>query len=57
MEISGIRRPVLVSAGGNGEQPLLGYTTLETLGFKVNTVAHKLEPTPTTEYVGRPGWE
>ena len=57
VEISGVRRPVLVSAGGNGEQPLVGYTTLETLGFKVNTVAHKLEPTPAIEYVDRSGWE
>ena len=24
--------------------------TLETLGFKVNTVTHKLEPTPAIEY-------
>ncbi len=52
VEIAGIRRPVLVSAGGDGEQPLVGYTTLETLGFKVNTVTHELEPTPAIEYEG-----
>ena len=52
VEIDGVRRPVLVSVGGDGEQPLVGYTTLETLGFKVNTVAHRLEPTPAIEYVG-----
>ena len=43
VEIAGVRRPVLVSAGADGERPLVGYTTLETLGFKVNTVAHRLE--------------
>ena len=52
VEIAGVRRPVLVSAGGDGEQPLVGYTTLETLGFKVNTVTHELEPTPSIEYGG-----
>ena len=52
VEIAGVRRPVLVSAGGDGEQPLVGYTTLETLGFKVNTVTHELEPTPAIEYGG-----
>ena len=52
VEIAGIRRPVLVSAGGDGEQPLVGYTTLETLGFKVNTVSRELEPTPAIEYGG-----
>ena len=50
VEIDGVRRPVLVSAGGDREQPLVGYTTLETLGFKVNTVAHRLEPIPAIEY-------
>ena len=52
VEIAGVRRPVLVSAGGEAEQPLVGYTTLETLGFKVNTVTHELEPTPAIEYGG-----
>ena len=47
VEIDGVRRPVLVSAGGDREQPLVGYTTL---GFKVNTVAHRLEPIPAIEY-------
>ena len=53
VEIAGVRRLVLVAAGGDGEQPLVGYTTLETLGFKVNTVTHELEPTPAIEYVER----
>ena len=54
VEIGGVRRPVLVSAGSDGERPLVGYTTLETLGFKVNTVAHRLEATPPIEYGGVP---
>jgi predicted aspartyl protease len=54
VEIAGVRRPVLVSAGADGERPLVGYTTLETLGFKVNTVAHRLEATPPIEYGGVP---
>ena len=55
VEIAGVRRPVLVSAGGDAEQPLVGYTTLEILGFKVNTVTHKLEPAPAIEYGGADG--
>ena len=58
VEIDGVRRLVLVASGGDEEQPLIGYTTLETLGFKVNTVTHELEPTPAIEYVERrsPAW-
>ena len=52
VEIAGVRRLVLVASGGDGE-PLVGYITLETLGFKVNTVTHELEPTPAIEYVER----
>ncbi len=50
VEIEGVRRPVLVSVGENGERSLVGYTTLESLGFKVNPVTHALEPTPAIEY-------
>ena len=53
VEIAGVRRLVLVASGGDGEQPLVGYTTLETLGFEVNTVTHELEPTPAIEYAER----
>ena len=53
VEIDGVRRLVLVASGGDEEQPLIGYTTLETLGFEVNTVTYKLEPTPAIEYVER----
>ena len=50
VEIDGVRRLVLVASGGDEEQPLIGHTTLETLGLWVNTVTHKLEPTPAIEY-------
>ena len=50
VEVQGVRRPVLVAFGADGEQPLIGYTTLEALGFKVNTVTYSLEPTPAIEY-------
>ena len=33
VEIKGIRRPVLVAIGGEGERALPGYTTLEVLGL------------------------
>ena len=50
IEIERVRRPVLVSIAGEDEQPLVGYTTMEALGFKVNLVTHSLEPTPAIEY-------
>ena len=49
VEIDGVRRPVLVSVGGDKDRPLLGYTTLEALGFKVNPVTHALGPTRAIE--------
>ena len=50
IEIERVRRPVLVSIAGEEAQPLAGYTTMETLGFKVNPVTHSLEPAPPIEY-------
>ncbi len=50
VELEGVRRPVLIAISETGEQPLVGYTTLETLGFKVNTVTHALESTPAIQY-------
>jgi len=49
VELEGVRRPVLVALAENGERPLIGYTTLETLGFKVNPVTHLLEKTTAIE--------
>ncbi len=50
VEIEGVRLPVLVALAENGEQPLIGYTTLEALGFKVDVVKHTLERTTPIEY-------
>lgn len=50
LEIEGIKRPVLVSLSEDGEKSLLGYTTLEVLGFKVNPLTRKLEKTFAIEY-------
>jgi len=53
VELEGVRRPVLVTIGEEGERALIGYTTLESLNFKVNPVTGKLERTPAIEYSGR----
>jgi predicted aspartyl protease len=57
VEIEGVRRPVLVAIGGEDEQALLGYTTLEILGFKANPVTGKLERTVAIEYYALPNPE
>ncbi len=49
LEIAGIRRPVLVAVGEE-ERPLIGYTTLEHLGFRVNPLTRKLEKALAIEY-------
>ena len=49
VEIEGVRRPVLVAIGGDEEAPIIGYTTLETLGFKVNPITRRLERAPAIE--------
>ena len=50
LQIDDVRRPVLVTIAEDGEKPLLGYTALEALGFKVNPVTHRLEKTTAIEY-------
>lgn len=50
VEIAGVRRPILIAIGGEEERPLIGYTTLEILGFKVNAITGKLEKTNAIEY-------
>jgi predicted aspartyl protease len=50
VEIDGLRRPVLGSLAANGKQPLVGYTTLEALEFKVDTIRHVLKRTRPIEY-------
>lgn len=50
VEVEEVRMPVLVAVFDGTETPLLGYTTLEILGFKVNPVTHSLEKTPAIEF-------
>lgn len=50
VEIENVRRPVLIAVGKDEERPIVGYTTLELLGFKVNPVTGKLEKTLAIEY-------
>ena len=49
VEVAGVRRPMLVATSQGAETPLLGYTALEILGFKVNPVTRSLEKTPAIE--------
>jgi aspartyl protease family protein len=49
LEIQGVRRPVLVAIGEE-ERPLMGYTAMEVLGFKVNPITRKLEKAMPIEY-------
>ncbi len=50
VEVEEVRMPVLVAISDGTETPLLGLTTLEILGFKVNPVTRPLEKTPAIEY-------
>jgi predicted aspartyl protease len=54
IEIEEVRRPVLVALGEE-EKPLIGYTTLELLGFKVNPLTRKLEKAIPIEYREKTG--
>ena len=51
--IEDITRPVLLAIGGEDEKPLLGYTTLELLGFRVNPIAGRPEKAVPIEYEER----
>ena len=51
VEVEGVRRPALVAIGGDEEAPIIGYTTLENLGFKANQITGRLERTPAVELV------
>lgn len=48
--LDGVRRPILVTLAEDGGPPLIGVTTLEALGFKVDPVAERLEPRTAIEY-------
>jgi len=50
VELEKMKRPVLIAIGREEEKPLIGYTTLEVLGFKVNPITGKLERTVAIEY-------
>jgi aspartyl protease family protein len=49
VEIEGIKRPFLLAIGEDVETTIIGYTTLEILGFKVNPLTGRLERTPAIE--------
>ena len=49
-EMEGVRSPILVTLAEEGDIPLIGVTTLETLGFKVDPIAERLEPRTAIEY-------
>ncbi len=53
IEINGDRATVRILIGADNEQPLLGLTSLETLGLKVDTVMRRLEPSRFIEYFAR----
>jgi len=52
VEIEDVRRPLLIAIGAEGEKPIIGYTTLEILEFKVNPNTGRLEKTVAIEYAG-----
>lgn len=49
-EMAGVRSPILVTLAEDADLPLIGVTTLEILGFKVDPVAERLEPRTAIEY-------
>jgi len=55
VELEGVRRPVLMAIGEEGERTLISYTTLELLGFKVNPVTGKLGRGAAIEHVDTGG--
>ncbi len=48
--VMGDRATVRILIGPDGEEPLLGLTTLETLRLKVNPLTRRLEPAKFIEY-------
>ena len=54
LEIMGNKATVAILIGPDGEVPLLGLTTLETLRLKVNPIKRRLEPAKFIEYALRP---
>ncbi len=50
LEVNGIKRTVPIAIGPEGEEPILGYTALEILRFKVDPITRVLERTMPIEY-------
>lgn len=50
VELLGRRKMIPLLIGPDGEEPLLGLTTLEIFGLKVNPAAQRLEPSKWIEY-------
>jgi predicted aspartyl protease len=50
VEVRGDKSPARVLIGSDDQVPLLGLTSLETLGLKVNPVERVFEPTEITLY-------
>jgi len=49
-ELEGVKDLIPVVIGEDHEPAVIGYTTLEILGFKVNPITEKLESTHAVEY-------
>ena len=49
-EVDGVRDLIPITLDPEGEEPLVGYTTLEVLGFRVNPITRRLETTTPIEY-------
>ena len=50
VEIGEVRRPVLIAIGEEEDKPVIGYATLEILGFKLSPITGKLERSIAIEY-------
>ncbi len=50
MELDGAKRTVPIAIGPDNEEPILGFTALEILRFKVDPVARRLERTIPLEF-------
>ena len=50
IEIEDVRDIAPVTIAADGEPTVIGYTTLEILGFKINPVTRRLEKTHPIEY-------
>ena len=49
-ELEGVKDVIPVVTGEDHEPAVIGYTTLEILGFKLNPITEKLESTHAIEY-------